>query len=284
MKTPTWKLIVGGLLLIFGLYGTIGSVLSIAGTLSMSAQIQTDVVGDDPAENDTSIRQPQNDLTQLFNDIHTWAITMSVITLVVSVVYSVGGIALITKPHGQRVFYVAIAMSVIWAIVKIVFFTQGDIQILLAMLPALAPSLIIDLIFTSIVFVKTRNQVNKQVITINQDPPAAQTPSSTSSSISMKIPTITGWFAALCVGIFPLWIMGVPGVKNDYALGWEMGLQVLWMFPLAWVMAYGLFRLLKKTLHARRHKTVDLGIAICLSVFLGLAILRLSQALNLIAG
>ena len=284
MRTPTWKLIVGGLVIFFGLYGTISSVLSIVGMLSMNTQIQTDVVGGDPTENGTSNHQPQDDMTQLFSDNQTWAITMSILSLVVSVVYLGGGIALIKQPLGQRVFYAAIAVSILSAVVKIGFFTQGNTQMLLAVLPAFAPSLIIDLILMCFVFIGTKHQQIEQVVTFQQKQPVASTGSSVSHSIHTKIPIITGWVAALCVGIFPFWIMGIPGVDNNYALGWKMGFQVLWMFPLAWVMAYGVFRLLKNTLPANHHETIDLGTSICMSVFFGLAILRLVQALNLIAG
>jgi hypothetical protein len=45
----------------------------------------------------------------------------------------------------------------------------------------------------------------------------------------------TGLLAALCVLAFPLWILGAPGVENEYARGWLMGLQVLIAYPLCWI-------------------------------------------------
>ena len=58
------------------------------------------------------------------------------------------------------------------------------------------------------------------------------------------MPLIGGAFAALCLVALPLWIMGIPGDPGDpdnpspYVRGWTMGLNVLWVYPLAWALNF----------------------------------------------
>jgi hypothetical protein len=42
-----------------------------------------------------------------------------------------------------------------------------------------------------------------------------------------SITTISRNIAVLCVMALPMWALGAPGVENQYAKGWKMGLNVL---------------------------------------------------------
>ena len=53
-----------------------------------------------------------------------------------------------------------------------------------------------------------------------------------------SITIISGVVAGLCVLALPMWALGVPGVENQYAKGWKMGLNVLLVFPIAWLVNY----------------------------------------------
>lgn len=44
--------------------------------------------------------------------------------------------------------------------------------------------------------------------------------------------------AGLCVLVLPMWALGVPGVENQYAKSWKMGLGVLLLYPAAWMLNY----------------------------------------------
>lgn len=48
---------------------------------------------------------------------------------------------------------------------------------------------------------------------------------------------IGGIATALCVLVFPLWALGIPGIpdpKNDYVRGWKMGLAAIILYPIAY--------------------------------------------------
>ena len=90
---------------------------------------------------------------------------------------------------------------------------------------------------------------------------------------------ITGWVAAVCVGIFPFWLLGLPGTNNDYADGWYLGLQILMGFPAIWLIIYVTFRVLKTFLHTSRHEFLEKGVSIGFQLLFALAVFRFCQAL-----
>jgi|GEM_PF-2379009 len=57
--------------------------------------------------------------------------------------------------------------------------------------------------------------------------------------VFIGIAIATGIIAGLCLLILPLWLFGVPGVNNNHARGWQMGLSVLFFYPLSWLGNYG---------------------------------------------
>lgn len=46
------------------------------------------------------------------------------------------------------------------------------------------------------------------------------------------IKTVSTILAVLCLAAAMPWLLGIPGVENDYARGWKLGLGALVGFPL----------------------------------------------------
>ncbi len=57
--------------------------------------------------------------------------------------------------------------------------------------------------------------------------------------------------AGLSVLALPMWALGVPGVENDYAKGWKMGLYVLMVYPVAWLATYAPYFLARNKLSSQ---------------------------------
>lgn len=82
------------------------------------------------------------------------------------------------------------------------------------------------------------------------------------------IKTISTILAVLCLVAIMPWILGIPGVENDYARGWKLGLGVIIGFPLA----HRLLLLLEKTALLRRpHWIFRLRLAALLAFIAGQA-------------
>jgi hypothetical protein len=65
-----------------------------------------------------------------------------------------------------------------------------------------------------------------------------------------SITTISRNIAVLCVMALPMWALGAPGVENQYAKGWKMGLNVLLIYPVAWVINYTPYFVMKNRISA----------------------------------
>lgn len=61
---------------------------------------------------------------------------------------------------------------------------------------------------------------------------------------------LSGVLAALCLLALPLWMLGVPGVEGQYAKGWKMGLNVILLYPAAWLLNYIPYFLLRHKISA----------------------------------
>jgi len=80
-------------------------------------------------------------------------------------------------------------------------------------------------------------------------PPTPLTPEPESSSaispgkiFASMVLAVTGLLALLCALALPIWILGVPGVENEYARGWLMGLQVIIAYPMCWAATFAASR------------------------------------------
>lgn len=52
------------------------------------------------------------------------------------------------------------------------------------------------------------------------------------TTISLRIGNVV---AVLCMLAFMPWVLGVPGVQNDYARGWMLGFKIVTFYPLVWL-------------------------------------------------
>lgn len=58
--------------------------------------------------------------------------------------------------------------------------------------------------------------------------------------MSFKLVAVfSGLVGIACILVLPLWLFGVPGVQNEYARGWNIGLTVIWLYPLSISSLYG---------------------------------------------
>ena len=267
MKTPIWKLIVGGLMIYIGLVGTLSGILSLYGTLFDGKQVQI-ANNDERNGQSTDYREEANDPLRDISENPIWEIVVTVAYLLIRVLYLIGGIALIKKVDGKRIFYWAIFPSILWAIAETIFIIIGNPQFrLLAFLPL---GLIRDLVFLGIVVVGSRHPHT----------PSPSKPTSSSSGSHLQIRVITGWIVAVCVGLFPFWLVGLPGNQsNDHANGWMIGLQILMGFPAIWLTIYIAYRLLKKFLRSSLHEFLEKGESIGFQLLFALGVFRFCQAL-----
>ena len=97
------------------------------------------------------------------------------------------------------------------------------------------------------------------------------------------IAIVSGIVAGIFVLLLPLWILGVPGVDNQYAKGWKMGLNVLLLYPPGWLGNYAIFCISKKLSanSQRRWRQISSGVALTLLLA---AILRMVQAIMVMSG
>ena len=299
MKRPTWKLVVGILAIVLGGYGVVGGVLSTLTTAYYAMEPKVETVGK-ASDSDLSHNEPpshtaggpeqrENSHRTLeqpsppFLQSTSWALSSGVIALLISGAYLLAGIFLITKPFGIRFFYSALGASILWSLTQIALYSQAQISLLMIIAPMFAPSILIDLLLGGVVYVGNR-QLPVAMTVSPEEVHTAETPLvGLPKFLKVGVPILTGIPAALFALIVPFWIMGVPGVESDYARGWKMGLDVIMYYPIAWIIVFGISWILKKRISIDRQPSLDIGVSICLMIFLGLALLRLGQAFQLIA-
>lgn len=87
--------------------------------------------------------------------------------------------------------------------------------------------------------------------------------------------------ASLCVLILPLWILGVPGIENDYARGWGMGLNAILLYLLSYLLNYALYFFLTRmsSIGQLRYQQINRFVAIALLIVFTL---RMIQAFRII--
>ena len=264
MKRPVWMTLVGIVAIILGFWGTLGDLLSVIYSVINAVE-------------------PENARSQSFFETPAWTIAAGLISLFVSGAYLLAGIFLLTKSFGIRFFYKVIAASILWSLVQAVLYFQGQLEMLMIVIPAFVPSIVFDLILAGVVFIGTRQQPPEQPLKKDREL-LAEASAIVSNPLNVGVPVITGAFAALCVLVLPFWIIGIPGVRNDFARGWEMGLDVIIWYPISWIVVFSIALFLKKIMGISHQRSLDVVVSICLILFLGLALLRLGQAFSLIAG
>ena len=103
-----------------------------------------------------------------------------------------------------------------------------------------------------------------------------------------SVALISGLVAALCVIVFPLWVLGVPGDPgppgraSNYVRGWTMGLHVLWIYPLAWALNFASYFVLRGAVSpdaAQRWQNISENIGV---LALAAAIIRMLWAIQIL--
>jgi hypothetical protein len=95
------------------------------------------------------------------------------------------------------------------------------------------------------------------------------------------LPTL---FAGLCLVVFPIWILGIPGVSGStYAMGWERGLKVIFYYPPALVILFGAHFLHSKLVTAdSAREMVRNGYSVVAHLTLAIALITMATAWRLI--
>jgi hypothetical protein len=92
------------------------------------------------------------------------------------------------------------------------------------------------------------------------------------------VTVVSATAAGLSVLALPMWALGVPGVENDYARGWKMGLHVLLIYPVAWLVNYAPHFLLRKKLSSESRLSWQNTTGSIVCVVFALATARMVQA------
>lgn len=160
MKRPTWATVVGILAMIFGLMDILGAAQKMA--LPSMFEMQQQMTKEMASVNDSALIGPMKEVMDLFKSMQkefqfpewykTWATVLGLISMAVAGLYLLSGIFLILmKPSAPRLFYLTIAVSIIWALVLAVVYVKSGAAILMGQLPALIASIVIDVVLLIVV-------------------------------------------------------------------------------------------------------------------------------------
>ena len=306
MKRSVWIIVVGLLAIVIGGNGILQGLVSLASTVHQNmepSKMESEGAFRDgiasgeeafPHINEQSKQESSQEYDPSFSDQafevlgrvladnNPWALIRTLGYLLIAGAFVIAGIVLIFKPYGPQVFFSVIGVSIFWSLMQILFYSQTEMEMLLIVAPVFGPSVVIDVILAAIVWAVTRAP-QKEEIRQGENISSIDQGFSLATTVNVWVPKITGISAGLFALVFPFWMLGVPGVENTYAQGWRMGLDVIMYYPLAWVAVFGISWLLKKTISPDRQATLDVVVSFCLFIFFSIALLRLGQALSLIA-
>lgn len=89
---------------------------------------------------------------------------------------------------------------------------------------------------------------------------------------------LSGGAAGLCGMALPLWALGVPGVENQYAQGRKMGLNVLLLYPAAWMLIYAPYFVMRRKINPAVRRRWQLSSGVMALALLLLAAWRMLRA------
>ncbi len=299
MKRPLWMTLVGVAALLIGFWGILGNLLSILGSWNMGHSPEAESVEVrkgrhlPPPENftfsekappseilpdDGSITQPSTPWTE----DPSWIMATGLMTLLISTAYFAAGILFLVKTSGIGILYGAVASSILWTFVRTTILAQGDMATMMVLGPMAMPGIMIDVILGAAVFLGCLRNPPPSTVVLKPTTsvvPGTQLP----NPMTHRVFVITGCVVILFVMIFPFWIMGIPGVQNTYAQGWDMGFHVLIWYPIIWAVINGISWVLKKTISSERYPTLERIVSASLIIGLALAVLLMAQAITLMA-
>ncbi len=302
MNRPKWMIFIGVLAIIFGVWGVVNQLVTIGSSsfyLAMEPEMEAESQGRGehaPAAGSTSpiieeihngetiqereIAQADEDVGDLRHTYIKQVFALGIISLLISGAYVLSGVFLMTKTYGIRTFYYAMAVSILWSVVQTIVVSQAQLHMFLFFIVMRMPSMLIDLILATIVFIGFRYQGPGPTVTTNRKL-FADAASIFLKPMDVGVPVISGALAALCALVIPFWIIGIPGVENDFARGWKIGLDVIMYYPITWVIVFGVSWGLRRVIPLNGQRSLTVVVAFCFMIFFAVALLRLGQAFQI---
>ena len=189
MKRPTWATIVGILAIIFGGVGIFGGALEMA--MPSMLEVQNEMIvsfsesitldSKDTSKMSLEIEKDGEkqkvDMSKIFEDMHeqfqfpnwyiSWAMVIGLISMAAAALYFLSGIfILMTKSYSIKMLYIAIGVSIFWALFKIIIYSQSGNFMLMAKTPNSVASLFIDIILIIVVLVGSKEAFSAKKVEI----------------------------------------------------------------------------------------------------------------------
>jgi hypothetical protein len=85
--------------------------------------------------------------------------------------------------------------------------------------------------------------------------------------------------AFVCLLAFLPWVLGVPGVQNEYARGWNIGFKVISIYPCVWlVMALARKLWVRITKSEKKREEMLRSFAVLSNILVAVAVLCMAYA------
>ncbi|WP_020405389.1 hypothetical protein [Hahella ganghwensis] len=178
MNKPTWVTVIGILMIIFGGLGILGAAQEIAMPVMMDMHKEMMTAfgqGEDGAgvpkiswEIEQDGEKQTLDMSQFYDAMQeqlqfpdwykSWGMLMGLVSMAIGALYLLSGIFLLmTKSFAVNTIYLALGLSILWAIIQGVLFLGTDSGLLLAQVPAFLASIVIDIILLIVVLTGSKD-------------------------------------------------------------------------------------------------------------------------------
>ena len=168
-RIPTWVTVVGILAILFGALGVLRGAQQMV--MPQMLEMQKEFIANmtefvaEKSRNTGNSKTPRGEPIDhekifgafeelmIFPDwMKTWSPLIGAVSMLVAGLYLFSGVLLLmTKPVAIKLFYAALGLSVLWAIIMGVIFGMSGNTMLMAQLPGNVISIIIDIVLLSVV-------------------------------------------------------------------------------------------------------------------------------------
>lgn len=170
MKRPVWATVIGILTIIFGIFGILGGAQEIAMPSMLEMQkemIQGMSETGEEAGSDIESEGSAPDLSKMVESIEEqfqipdWysdlAMLFGIVSMLVAAAYLIAGVFLLmVKPFAIKAMFVALGVSIVWAVVQSFIYMQTASMMLMAQIPTSIASIVIDIVFIIVVVVGSK--------------------------------------------------------------------------------------------------------------------------------
>lgn len=188
MKRPTWATTIGILAIVFGVLGIFSGAQEM--TMPLMLKMQKEMMhemglrktsdGESVPKMTFEVEKEGDSTTVKIPDMFgvmdkffsypewytSWAIVIGGVSMLIAGIYLLSGIFLLmTKPVAINAFYLAVFLSVIWALVQTAIYISTGNTLLLTQIPGAVASIVIDIIFLVVVL-----NGNKEAYILRQPP------------------------------------------------------------------------------------------------------------------